>query len=118
VDQPAAGRHLLGGANPCRGATQPGLFGRWSWWPLASALIVFNYVLLYGFVNYIAGVPVAIALAAGWILLRERPMAFLLPSFALGALILFFFHLYAFAIYGVLILCHEVRLLLRRAEAD
>jgi hypothetical protein len=84
------------------------LFGRWSWWPLASAVFVFNYVLLYGFVNYMAGVPLALALAAAWILLRDRPLALLLPAFGLGAILLFLFHLYALAIYGLLILSHEL----------
>jgi hypothetical protein len=93
------------------------LFGRWSWWPLASAVFVFNYVLLYGFVNYMAGVPLALALAAAWILLRDRPLALLLPIFGLGAILLFLFHLFALGIYALLILGHELVMLARARGA-
>ncbi len=92
------------------------LFGSWSWWPLASALLVFNYVLLYGFVNYMAGVPLAIALAAAWILLRERPLALLLPLFGAGALLLFFWHLYALGLYGLMLAAYELTELARARQ--
>ncbi|MBL6459584.1 hypothetical protein JMJ55_30220 [Belnapia sp. T6] len=82
------------------------LFGVWSYWPLASALLVFNYVLLYGFTNYVGGLTLAIFLAAAWAALHGRSLAVLLLAFALSAAALFFFHLYAFAIYGLFWLCH------------
>jgi hypothetical protein len=83
------------------------LFGAWSCWPLASALLVFNHVLLYGFVNYIGGLTLAFFLAAAWVALHDRPVAILMPAFAVGATMLFFFHFYAFAVYGLFFLCHE-----------
>ncbi len=92
------------------------LFGVWSYWPLASALLVFNYVLLYGFTNYIGGLTLAIFLAAAWASLHERSLAVLLPAFGLGAAALFFFHLYAFAIYGLFWLCHAAWSLWMRQE--
>ena len=82
------------------------LFGAWSYWPLASTLLVFNHVLIYGFTNYIGGLTLAIFLAAAWAALHGRSLAVLLPAFALGAAALFLFHLYAFAIYGLFWLCH------------
>jgi hypothetical protein len=83
------------------------LFGAWSYWPLASALLVFNHVLLYGFVNYVGGLTLAIFLAAAWVALRGRPLAVLVPVFALGATALFLFHFSAFAAYGLFVLSHE-----------
>jgi hypothetical protein len=83
------------------------LFGAWSFWPLASALLVFNYVLLYGFVNYVGGLTLAILLAAAWVALRDRSLAVLVPVFALGAIALFLAHLSAFAVYGLFVLSHE-----------
>ncbi len=83
------------------------LFGAWSYWPLASALLVFNHVLLYGFVNYVGGLTLAIFLAAAWVALHDRPLAVLVPGFGLGASVLFLFHLSAFAVYGLFVLSHE-----------
>src|SRR3954464_11496973 len=64
------------------------LFGAWSYWPLTSALLVFNHVLLYGFVNDLGGLTLAIFLAAAWVALRDRPIAVVLPVFALGPIVL------------------------------
>ncbi len=83
------------------------LFGAWSYWPLASALPVYNNALLYGFTNYIGGLTLAVFLAAAWAAFRARPLVLVLPTFALGATTLFFFHLYALAVYGLFWLCHE-----------
>src|SRR3954471_4970690 len=57
------------------------LFGAWSCWPLASALLVFNHVLLYGFVNYVGGLTLAFFLAAAWVALYDRPLSILVPVF-------------------------------------
>ena len=84
------------------------LFGAWSYWPLASALPVYNNALLYGFTNYIGGLTLAIFLAAAWVAFRARTLVLVLPAFALGATTLFFFHLYALAVYGLFWLCYEM----------
>src|SRR5665213_915510 len=45
---------------------------RWSYWSLASILFAYNYVLLYGFTNYLAGIDLAAIFAACWILYGNR----------------------------------------------
>lgn len=90
------------------------LFGAWSYWPLTTAVFVFNYVLIYGFTNYVAGLTLALFLAAAWVVLRERSLTLVLPAFAIASTTLFFFHLYVFCIYGLFVLCIEAWSLWKR----
>ncbi|HZL59822.1 MAG TPA: hypothetical protein VFC38_08980 [Stellaceae bacterium] len=86
---------------------------RWSYWSLASILFAYNYVLLYGFTNYLAGIDLAAIFAACWILYGNRRPAVAALLFVPAALVLFFTHLYAFAVYGLMIGAWELRLLWR-----
>src|SRR5437879_5969298 len=61
------------------------LFGRWSAWSLLAFLLLYNRILLWGFVNFLFGVGLALVAAALWIGLRERPAWLRLPLAALLA---------------------------------
>lgn len=54
-------------------ALHDAIFAKRSWWPLASALVVYNAALLAGFLNFMVGVGLALLGAACWIRLRHKP---------------------------------------------
>jgi hypothetical protein len=81
---------------------------RWSLWSAASILFTYNYVLLYGFTNYVAGINLAVAFAALWMLYGNRKPARAAALFSLATLVLFFAHLYALVVYGAFIGGYEL----------
>jgi hypothetical protein len=88
------------------------LFGKWSAWPLLAFLLLYNATLLWGFINYLFGLGVSLFALALWIALRSRPWLRL----ALGAafaLVLFFAHLLAFGLYGVMVIGYEAGAILQ-----
>lgn len=92
------------------------LFRHWSPWPLMAFLFLYNNILLFGFMNYIFGMGVALWGAASWVALRDRhPLVRALASAAV-ALLTFVCHLFAVGVYGMVILCCEAWLLRQRAQ--
>ena len=71
-----AGRVMLGGILLLNlagvVALHRALFGRRSYWPLASVLMAYNSTFLLGFLNWQIGSGLAMLAAAGWITWRER----------------------------------------------
>jgi len=88
------------------------LFGRWSAWPFLAFLLVYDHSLLWGFVNYLFGVGVSLFALASWVALRFRPRLRLAVG-AIFALALFFCHLLAFGLYGVMAIGYEAGIVLR-----
>src|ERR1700730_1981082 len=66
------------------------LFGRWSAWSLLAFLLLYNRILLWGFVNFLFGVGLALMATALWIGLRERPAWLRLALAALRATAIYF----------------------------
>ncbi len=64
-----------------------------SFWPFASALIAYNGTLLLGFLNFVAGLGLALLVAAGWIEWRERHPFSIIAISSVAAIGLFFCHL-------------------------
>lgn len=89
------------------------LWGRFSAWPLVAVLLAYNFILLYGFLNYIAGVGLALWAAAIRCLVLRRPLCVRAVTGPMMALGVYFTHLAAFALYaillGVLLLTELVR---------
>jgi hypothetical protein len=88
------------------------LFGRWSAWALLAFLLLYDHTLLWGLLNYLLGVGLSLFALALWIALRSRPWL----RFALGAvsaLVLFFSHLLAFGLYGVMAMGYEAGVIWR-----
>ena len=71
-----AGRCLLGGILLLNLAgvlaLHRALFGRRSFWPLASGLVAYNCGFLLGFLNWQIGSGLAMLFAAAWLTWRER----------------------------------------------
>ena len=74
----------------------------WSLWPLAGFLLLYNRILLWGFVNYLAGLGVALIGIAAWIELADRPVR-RFWAVAVAALAAYFCHLVAFGLMALAI---------------
>lgn len=90
------------------------IYRRWSLWPLTAFLLVYNRLLLWGLVNDLFGLGLALWALAGWIAWRERSIAIRLAFGLVAALAVYFAHLMAFGIYGAMILGYEAGRLRRR----
>lgn len=82
--------------------------GRHSVWPYLAALFVYNGILMWGFLNYLFGVGVMLWALAIWIRLRDRRPLLAVVTGALFALVLFFAHLVAFGLYGLVVVGLEL----------
>jgi len=76
--------------------------GRWRWWPLIAFLLLYDRILLWGFLNYLFGLGVALCGLAIWLSLEDRPVRRVAAS-SLVALAAFFSHIEAFGIYALAI---------------
>lgn len=88
--------------------------GSWSAWSFLAFLLLYSRMLLWGFLNYLFGIGLGLWALAAWIALRRRaPPVRLVVATALS-LALFFSHLLAFGLYGVLVAGYETGLIWRR----
>jgi hypothetical protein len=94
------------------------LFGRWSAWSLLAFMVLYNRILLWGFVNFLFGVGLLMVATASWVAWRERAIWLRLPIAALFALALYFAHLFAFAAYASVILGYEMTRLRRQGSLN
>ncbi len=112
-----AGRIVIGAAVllPVIGtlAYSRAVFGVRSAWPLGSALVAYNGTLLLGFLNFVAGVGLALLLAAAWITWRERHPARVVALAVVGAVALFFCHLMSLMFCAILVGGYEMEWLWR-----
>ena len=81
--------------------------GAWRIWPLLGFLLLYNRTLLWGFLNYLFGVGVALVGTALWLSLEERRWWLRVASSSLVALACFFSHIAAFGVYALVILAVE-----------
>ncbi len=89
-------------------ALQRAFAGRIGFEPLAMGLVSYNAVLAWGFLNYMLGVIGALLGLAAWHAMRERPWLLRLVLFTAVATALYFTHLLALALYGVMLGAYEV----------
>ena len=80
---------------------------RWSPWPLLAFFFLYNSVFLWGFLNYLFGLGLALFACALWIALRDRSPHLLVPLFSVIAVLLFFAHLFAFGVFALVVLSYE-----------
>jgi hypothetical protein len=76
--------------------------GSWRWWPLLAFALLYNRSFLWGFINYLFGLGVALCGLALWLSLDEWRWL-RVPVSAAVALACFFCHLAAFGIYALAI---------------
>ena len=93
------------------------VFGTRSLWPLASVLVAYNGTLLLGFLNFDAGLGLALLLAAAWIVWREQYPVRILALAIAGAVALFFCHLMSLVFCAILIGGYEAEYVWRRRDA-
>jgi hypothetical protein len=87
------------------------LFGRRSFWPLASVLVAYNSGFLLGFLNFQFGAGLAMLCAAAWLTWRESRPAATIAGAAAVSILLFFCHLMGLVFFLVLIGSAEMRAL-------
>ena len=72
-------------------------------WPLLAFLFVYNRFFLWGFVNYLFSVGLALTGAAVWMLLQGRSLWLRIPVSCGFAMAVYLGHLYAFGVYGLIV---------------
>jgi hypothetical protein len=79
------------------------IHARSSPWPLLAAFFLYNWIFLYGFINYLFGVAVMLWSVAAWLALGRARM---LPRLLVGtvlAVVTLFCHLVAFGLLAVIL---------------
>jgi hypothetical protein len=80
----------------------------WSYWPLAGFLFLYCRVLLWGFLNYLFGVGLALCGLALWLALARRPAWLRILVSSVLALAVYFSHIAAFGAYALMVAGLEV----------
>ncbi len=78
------------------------IFGRWSFWPLASGLVAYNALFFLGFMNFLIGLGLGLCMAAGWVVARERHPAWTILAAIAGTTVLFFVHMFGLLYFALL----------------
>ncbi len=82
--------------------------GRLSPWPLLAAALVWNEVLIWGFLNYALGIGLLLWGLAAWLHLEGRSRAAQLLAGALFGVLLFLAHMVAFGLFAIAIALVEL----------
>ena len=77
-------------------------------WSFAPALLLYNHILIYGFVNYLFGLALMLLGLAAWIRMRDGRVAPRIAVGALFALALFLSHLIALFLFGLVVAGFEL----------
>jgi hypothetical protein len=88
------------------------LFRNHSFFPLLSLAFIFNPIFMFGFANYLFGFALALHAFAWWLHARRKPVPAILPVLLVWAIVLFFCHLTAVALFLGLICSYEASLAL------
>lgn len=77
------------------------LHGRWSHWPLLAMPLLYSQGLTVGLVNFLFAAGLFLLAMAGWLVTEHWPSWRRLILFGATAVVLFFAHLFAVAMWGV-----------------
>jgi hypothetical protein len=77
--------------------------GVWRLWPLLAFLLLYNRIFLWGFVNYLFGIGVALGGTALWLALEQRGWWIRALVSSVAALACYFSHIAAFGFYALVI---------------
>ncbi len=83
-------------------------FEKWSLWPFLAIVLVYNRLLLVGVLNFLFGVGLWLFVLSLWIYLRPGQPLIRASALTVGALAVFFVHLFAFGILAVTIAAFEL----------
>jgi hypothetical protein len=81
----------------------------WRVWPLMAFLVLYNRIFLWGFVNYLFGIGVALGGIALWLALEPRRSWVRMLASSIVALLCYFSHIAALGFYALVILGIEAR---------
>lgn len=85
------------------------LHRRLSLWPFTAFLFLYNPIFLFGVVNYLFGIGVALWGIAAWILLSRTPKWWHFFFFSFISILLLLCHLSAFGFYALVVVLYEMR---------
>ena len=94
-----------------------GFWGFWSPWPCAGFLLLYSRVFLWGFVNYLAGIGLALATIALWLFLGHRSWLVRGMAGAGAVMVVFLCHLEAFGVLALALLSLDGSQILRDIAA-
>jgi hypothetical protein len=77
--------------------------GRFSPWPLLAALFLYNWIFLFGFINYLFGVGVMLWSVAAWLAMRRSGVVLRLLVGTVLAVVTLLCHLVAFGLFAVVL---------------
>ena len=80
-------------------------------WPFVVGLLAYNQTYLLGFLNFTAGLGLALLFAAVWLRTRENHPRATIAFAAFAATLLFFCHLLGVLFFALLIAAHELAML-------
>lgn len=83
-------------------------FRRWSLWPLFAFLLLYNRILLWGFLNYLAGLALMLWALALWVAMERKPVLWRLAIGTGAATAIYLAHLAAFGCYALTILAFSL----------
>ena len=82
--------------------------GRLDLWPAALFLFMYNHVLIWGFLNFLFGLGLGLLGFAAWVATGDRAGWRRTVLFGVGGVAMFFVHLMALGIYGIMVGAWEV----------
>jgi hypothetical protein len=82
--------------------------GAWRMWPLLAFLLLYNRTFLWGFLNYLFGIGVALAGAALWLALERQRWWLRILASSVVALACYLSHIAAFGFYALVIIGIEL----------
>ncbi len=82
--------------------------GAWRMWPLLAFLLLYNRMFLWGFLNYLFGIGVALAGTALWLALEGERWWLRILSASVVALACYLSHIAAFGFYALVIIGIEL----------
>jgi hypothetical protein len=94
---------LLGLAGGCL-ALHRVTFHRWSVWPLTAFLVLYNRMLLWGFLNYLAALALMLWGFAAWIAMERKPAVQRIAVGMIFATAIYLAHFAAFGCYALAVM--------------
>jgi hypothetical protein len=78
--------------------------GDWRLWPLLTAAFLYNRTFLWGFINYLFGLGIALCGAALWLQFETARAWVRVAASSVVAMLCFFSHIAAFGVYALIVL--------------
>jgi len=90
------------------------IFGNMSFFPLAVFLVLYNRILLWGFINYLMGTALMVIGLALWVYLKDSRTPQRILTSSLMALAIYYAHLFPFVLYLICIAVFELQTFLEK----